>query len=353
MVFVCPPGGGKDMIINLVRKLMEEAHEGMPQGSGFAMAQESISAKGLLDILSDDDSEFSFSYTQNKKKHVVKYHSVIACIPELGTLLPDYNTHLIAILNELYNCKPVFRERIRGHANTGGLNISNPHISLLLGTQPATLSETFPEQAYRMGFFSRTHILYSPKTYPIAMYDDTRPDRVPIWDRLVSDLRAIGSISGQFKTTPGFRSLMNDFHLNLPSPLTHSRFEDYNARRSLHLHKLSMACSISESNSLILTEAHLERALPILLHAEKVAPSVFEGLTTSSGFAHTVEQVLTTRKQGETITHAELERRLRRTHKPYEIGQILRSMIAAGDLEPQDTKNGMPIYIINNKEQLA
>lgn len=352
-MLVCPPGGGKDMIINLVRKLMEEAHEGMPQGSGFTMAQESISAKGLLDILADDDSEFNFSYTQNKKKHVVKFHSVIACIPELGTLLPEYNTHLVAILNELYNCKPVFRERIRGHGNNGALNISNPHVSMLLGTQPTTLSETFPEQAYRMGFFSRTHIIYSPKTFPVAMYDDSRPDRTPIWDRLVTDLRSMGTLAGPCTTTPGFRQRMNEFHLSSPDALTHSRFEDYNARRSLHLHKLAIGCCVSEGSKLILTEEHFDRALAYLLAAEKVAPSVFESLTTSSGFSHTVEQVLTTRKQGEIITHAELERRLRRTHRPYEVGQILRSMIAAGDLEPQETKNGMPVYVINNKAQLT
>jgi hypothetical protein len=339
------------MVINLVRTLLEMALEGLPQGSGWSIAHESVSAKGLLDVMASDDSEFTFSYHQSSKKHVVKYHSVIACTPELGTLLPEYNTHLISIFNELYNCKPIFRERVRGHGNTD-LVIPSPHLGLLFGTQPTTLSETFPEQAFRMGFFSRTNIIFSKKTYPVPLYDVTRPDRTPLLDKLISDLRSIGTAAGKFRATPAFQHKINEFHMCNPGALTHSRFEDYNARRSLHLHKLAMICAISEGNRLQVDAHHFDRALTFLTEAESTAPSVFTDLVTSSGFAHTVEQVLTDRSVGEVISHAELERRLRRTHRPYEVGQILRSMIQAGELEPLECRNGMPSYKIHNTKVL-
>lgn len=348
LMLVGPPGCGKDMTINKIAKLLEAVGE---EGEGFNLSGESVSAKGILDMLAEEDSEFTIRANIEGKLQTQKFHSVTACVPELGTLLPEYNTQLVSILNDLYNCKPEFKERIRGRGVNPTVKISNPHLTMLMGTQPTTLSETFPEQAYRMGFFSRTNIIFSREEHPSVLHDRTRPNMEKLFPTLITNLRSIASMAGQFKSTIAFESAINNFHLTNPGKLSHSRFSDYNTRRSLHLYKLSIICSASESNKKVLDIEHFNRALEFLTEAEAVAPNVFGELTTSNGFSHSVEQVLESHKGRSIIAHQQLERSLRRTHKPYEVGMIIKSMINAGDLTEVKSKAGLPKYKISRKAE--
>ena len=347
ILLVGPPGCGKDIVINKVVKLINAANEGMTQGTGFRMAGRSISAKGIIDLMAEDDSCFNYRAKVNGKTGKVEFHSVLVCVPELGTLLPEYNTQLVSFLNELYNCNEMFEEQIRGRGTNSTVKITNPHLAMLMGTQPTTLSETFPEQAFRMGFFSRTNIISTKKSMPVKLYDRTRPNNEALFPKLVSDLRAISMLQGEFKTTPDFEELSNNFHLQQPQSLKHSRFEDYNTRRSLHLHKLAMICAISENSKMLLDTTQFERAKKYLYEAETDAPAVFDGIVTSEGFQHSIEQVLVGKGNGTgIISHQQLERSLRRTHKPHEVGHIIRSMIGGGDIIEMETKTGLPKYKI-------
>jgi hypothetical protein len=333
------------MVINKVVELISRAHSEMSQGEGFRLAGRSISPKGIVDLLAEDESEFSFRIGRDT---VTKFHSVLACVPELGTMLPIYNPQMISFLNELYNCSYLFEEQTRGRSTSSLVRISNPHLAMLLGTQPTTLAETFPEQAYRMGFFSRTNLVHSREEVIAKPYDRVRANREELLPKLISDLRALASLCGLYKTTSAFESAINEFAASNPNKLEHSRFTDYNTRRWLHLHKLSIICSASEGNSLSIDMPHFKRAKDILFRAEQSATSVFDNLVTSAGFQHTVEQIVNTRNGG-IITHQELERQLRRTHRPYEVGQIIRSMIGAGDLAPIETPvDQLPKYRISH-----
>ena len=352
VLLVGPPGSGKDMVVNKVVELITAAHAEMAQGGGFRLAERSISPKGIVDLMAEEESEFSFRLG---RWTVTKVHSVLACVPELGTMLPVYNTQMISFLNELYNCSPLFEEQTRGRGSSSVVRISNPHLAMLLGTQPTTLAETFPEQAFRMGFFSRTTLVHSREEVIAKPYDRARPNREELLPNLISDLRAMATVCGVFKTTPAFEAAINEFAATNPKRLEHSRFSDYNTRRWLHLHKLSAICSASEGNSLRIDVPHFIRAQDILLRAEKSATTVFDNLVTSAGFQHTVEQVVASRT-GDIITHQELERQLRRTHRPFEVGQIIRSMLGAGDLVPMDVpEDQMPKYRISRevKEKLG
>lgn len=347
-MFVGPPASGKDMIINLVSDLLKEVAIGMGPGKGFNIGPESFSVKGLIDALADDDAEFTFEYKQKNKKLSVTYHSLLLCLPELGTFLPEYNTHLVSCMNDLYNCKPAFADRVRGRGAASLVTINNPHLGLLLGTQPATLTDIIPEQAFQMGFTSRINMIVTRDVEVQPLFQDTVVDKSALWQKLVSDTRAIATLTGPFTTTKEYRNLVNDFHLKAPGRLTYSRFEDYNARRSLHLNKLAMICSAAEGNKQTLTAEHFHQAKAFLFRAEASAPLVFEDIKTSNGFHHTVESIT---HKGGTISHAELERKLRKTHKPYEVGTIIKHMISAGDLIPEVTKVGQQIYHMSKELQ--
>lgn len=347
VMLVGNPGSGKDAVINQIVDILRFAHEGLEQGQGFQFSGRSLSPKGVIDLLNGEDSEFNFQRRIDGKMQTVKYHSFLLCAPEFTTVMPVYNTQLIAFLNELYNCSSVFEEQVRGRGAVSQVSIKNPHVAAFMGIQPATLFEVFPEQAFRMGFFSRVNMIYTEETFPANPFDDAKPDRTDRLPRIITDVRSIAQLSGEFKPTKAAGDLIKDFANNGPGALKQSRFLDYNTRRWMHLTKIALACSASESNSLTIEVPHVERAMKYLVASEKVMPKVFENISTADGFEHTVEQLLVNTRTS-IITHQELERALRRTHRPYEVGQIIASMLRAGDLEEIATKKGLPKYQISD-----
>ena len=345
------PGSGKDLIINTVRYLLTSANKGLEQQQGVNIGPESLSTKGLIDALADDNAQLTFTFKNGSKSETVHYHSLFIANGELGAFMPEYQTQMISIINDLYNCKPTFGERIRGRNNASETLLENPHLALLLGTQPAVFAKIVPSEAFQMGFTSRLIICNGGEIHRQPFFSAVETDAALV-GKIVSDLRALATLAGEYKPTKEFKEKMNDFNINNPGAIDHSRFVDYNTRRSMHLGKIAMCCAAAESNELVLTEAHYDRALEYLLLSEKNALTLFDDLITNEGFHHTVEQVLHSKAHKTVITHAELERKLRKTHKPHEVGQIIRSMIQSNDIVFIEYRGAMPVYSVQNQEGL-
>jgi hypothetical protein len=322
----------------------------METKQGVVIAPEAISTKGLIDCLADDESQLTFTVKIGGKIETVHYHSLFIANGEFGAFMPEYQTQMISIINDLYNCKDTFTERVRGRGNSSTVKIENPHLAMLLGTQPAVFARIVPTEAFQMGFTARLIICNAGYFQRKPFFNDESVDST-LRDKIISDLRAICLLSGEYKPDKRFTELLNSFHIENPRQIKHSRFEDYNVRRSLHLGKIAMCCAAAESNNLVLEERHFNQALEYLYLAEKDAPLIFDNLITDQGFHHSVEQALNN-KSLMTITHAELERKLRKTHKPYEVGQIIRSMVHAGDIVFSHYKGSVAVYNVQKREVL-
>lgn len=345
------PGSGKDVVINAVRSILTEMMTEMEQQQGVNLGPESISTKGLIDALADDEARFTFNYTENGKVNTVHYHSLFVAVGELGGFMPEYNTQMVSYINDLYNCKNSFGERVRGRGVSSTLKIENPHLSLLIGTQPAVFSRIVPSEAFQMGFTSRLIICHAREVFRKPFFGSPAGRDTTLFNKIASDLRVVSLLAGEYKADKHFKEKMEEFDIHNPNPITHSRFTDYNTRRSLHLAKIAMCCAAAESNELVLKETHFDKAFSYLTLAEKDVATLFDDLITSQGFHDDVEQILHS-KPVSTITHAELERKLRRTHKPHEVGQIIRSMIQAGDITFAKHDGVIPVYNVQKKEVL-
>lgn len=341
MLMCGPPGSGKDIVINTIRDLIATMMEGMEQAQGVNVGPESLSTKGLIDALADESARLAFTFSHGGKSVTVHYHSLYIINGELGAFMPEYNTQMVSIINDIYNCKKSFTERVRGRGAASEVKIENPHLTMLLGTQPAVFARIVPEEAFQMGFTARLIICNACEGIRKPLFETTSIDPT-LFDRIASDLRVLSLLTGEYRPEKRFKDKLNAFHMESPHAITHSRFADYNVRRSLHLGKMAMCCAAAESNELVLEERHFDQALHYLTAAEHDAPSLFDDLVTSQGFHHSIEQVLHNKTQ--TVTHAELERKLRRTHKPQEVGQIIRSMIQANDIVFSHYTGTMPVY---------
>lgn len=347
MLLCGPPGSGKDLVINTIRDLLETMLAEMETGQGVNIGPESLSTKGLIDALADENARLTFTYKEKCKSITVHYHSLFIAAGELGAFMPEYNTQMVAIINDLFNCKNSFTDRVRGRGNASEVKIENPHLTLLLGTQPAVFARIFPEEAFQMGMTARLLICFAKEAVRQPLFSNHNSDPT-LFSKIASDLRVLSMLTGEYKLDKEFKEKFGTFHMENPGELTHSRFTDYNVRRTLHLGKIAMCCAAAESNELILTESHFDQALEYLISSERDAPKLFDDLVTAQGFSHTVEQVL--HNKVETITHAELERKLRRTHKPMEVGQIIRSMLQANDISFAHYVGQMPVYNVQVKE---
>ena len=347
-VLLCgAPGSGKDNVITAVRNLLANATASMETQQGVVIAPESLSTKGLIDALADEESRLTFSFKDKGKTKTAHIHSLYIVNGELGNFMPEYQTQLVSIINTLFNCQNTFTERVRGRGIGSTVKIENPHLAMLLGTQPAVFARIVPIEAFSMGFTARLIICYADNMARTPFFSEELTDST-LEGKIISDIRALLLLAGEYKLDKRFKTRLNDFHMENPGAIQHSRFEDYNVRRSLHLSKLSMVCAAAESNELVLEERHFDQALKYLTLSEKCAPALFDNLVTSNGFQHTVEQVLHSKPQT-TITHAELERKLRRTHKPQEVGQIIRSMIQAEDVVFSHYAGGIPVYNVKKE----
>ena len=328
VTLVGPPGSGKDIAINSCSSLIERANKNLDGSSAIHLAGESMSGKGIIDRMASEKAQKSFRWTENGKDFSMMYHSLVVCAPEMGTILPEYDTRLISNLNELYNCKEAFQETVRG--GTGHLTIENPHVALLFGTQPNTLTTVFPEQTFSMGFTSRIIFVYASQIckQPIICFD--QDDSVDDAHKMLAqDLRRITEITGQFTISQKTAMLINDFHMEgaEQTAVNGARFEHYNTRRSLHAQKIAMLISLSEGPALRLEPTHWERALELMFKTEDVMPDIFAGVSSGRGF---VDRLYDLTVFGGTVTHAQAVAALARRCSPGEISYVISTGLTSG-----------------------
>ena len=104
LLMISNPGVGKDQAINPMRDIWAAAGK-------FNLAPISMTGKGLLDQLADASSQ---KQLLDKQKNLwINYHSLLIAVPELGVIMPTHDLGFLSILNELFNCWPLFEERIR------------------------------------------------------------------------------------------------------------------------------------------------------------------------------------------------------------------------------------------------
>lgn len=336
------PGYGKDVAVNPVATLLEAACEGVEDGYKLLIGEETLSPKGLIDSLNSPEAQ----QTLKHNGHIIHFNSLIGCIPELGTLLPEYDTKIISVINDLFNCRKHFKERTRGGTP---INIPNPHLALFLGTQPDTFVEIFPERAFRMGFPARLILVFAEQSHRVKIYDKNSKQNDPnLFSKLVSDLRSMLYLSGEFQMDPATQDLLNDFHLSGcdSTALEGFRFQHYNTRRSLHLQKLMMIMSISESSDMVILPRHFERAINLLFETENLMPKIFTGVVSNNGFHSMTEDVLQIKTVENQISMEQLVRQLRTKCRPNEIRQVISSMLAAGDIKDAGFVGGKQMFSV-------
>lgn len=331
IVLVAPAGVvSKSTSLGIGKNLLQELPDikfGPDSGTWQAIGQSLMEAQEFVPLTPGD--------YEGKMESM----SCITCaVGELGTFLDFQDRKLIDTLTSLWDGqRGTFEHRTR---TQGTININNPWINLISATTPAWLRHNVPIEAIGAGFASRVIFVFGEKKrqfipYPALMGDNNEMN--DLREKLVEDLRNIGSMLGEMVLTPeavmwGSQWYQNHW-TNRPIHMASERFDGYLARKQTHIHKLAIIISASESSNCIITEVHLQKAEKIVSAMEHDMIRVFEsiGVAPMSRLLQEIVSFLWTYKQQNiAVTQQSLYRHCFQIMSQSEFSEVMESAIKAG-----------------------
>jgi hypothetical protein len=193
---------------------------------------------------------------------------------ELGSLLGVKNDDVTNFLTDIYDCNPDWDKQTVGR----GLElIERPWLNLLGATTPTWLGDNLSSTALEGGFMRRILFVYEDTRLLIALPKMTKAQKA-IRQDLIEDLAHITALKGTFsfadKATESFYESWyeNPKRLELETNPMLSGFYEVKAE---HIKKVAMMLSLSEGDSLVITQGHLEAAIGMV---EELEPGMKKAL---------------------------------------------------------------------------
>ena len=331
ILLISPPGIGKSDAIGTVRQVWS-------QFANLPVAPISMTGKGMIDELASDRSHQSFTLGGQE----YTFSSLLVPAPELGTLLQEYDTGQISILNDLYDCGSSYNERTRGG---GELYIENPHISMLLGTQPKFLGHVFPEHAFGMGLTSRMLMVYDDKQVGLDLFGSNNQASEQTFQSLVNSFKPIARMKGQFDVSPEAQAAIQElYNTNIPPQPTTFKLEYYNTRRTSHLLKLCMMIGAARHSLPYIALEDVENSYAVLLDVEKRMGEIFVEMANVSeaevireAFQHLVREYNNNDRKPlrESVLNGFLQQRV----ASWKVDHVINNMRRSGNIIVQGNKN--------------
>jgi hypothetical protein len=224
----------------------------------------------------------STNYEDPETKQVKAHCSLTAFSEELSVFLGQNDIKLLANLTDWYDSKDTWSYETVGR---GRDSLEGLCFNLLGATAPEWIQSMLPYEAIGGGFTSRViFIVEENKGKTVAKHQLT-VNELELGQSLLRDLERISQLNGQFFFSKSGEDAYvawyteQDRLLNLGQPAVEdSRFSAYCERRATHLRKLMMIVSASRSDSLVIEQEDFERAVALLLKAERKMGWTFGGL---------------------------------------------------------------------------
>lgn len=268
IIFVAPPG--------IVSK-------STTAGIGMSLLRQVEGVKFGPDIVTWPALISAFAEAGEAFEHKNEWHHMCPLTlesSEFGNLLNPQDREMVDLLVSLWDGKAGAFEKKTKHS--GNDSVINPWINLIACTTPAWIAGNFPEYLIGGGFTSRCVFVYADRKAQLVAY----PSRcVPAGhkekeQRLVADLQHIATnLVGEYALTPAAYEWGTKWYAahfaQRPAHLDDERFGGYLARKQTHIHKLAMVLAASASDTLIITDTHLQVADEMVTDLEMSMARVF------------------------------------------------------------------------------
>lgn len=266
---VGPPGGRKGTAMKIAKSFVQTLN--IPLGADSLGSTQAL----YKEIM---DAEDSYVDPQGLTK---KHKSVSIWSEEFQVFLSDRDQMLISSLTDLFDCADNWKYKTLARKNE---DLSNCWLTIIGAITPSLLQAKLSQDAVGGGLISRIIFVvgYGPKQRKALQFLTEEEEEVA--KKLDTDLQEIANLSGPFILSKEFlKAYVRWYEQEYDdSGVSSEKFAGYNHRRPLHLNKICMLVSVAESNDMIITDKHFEKALAILQVTEQEMPNAFYGLGLSS-----------------------------------------------------------------------
>lgn len=294
VALVGPPGGRKGTAMKIAKSMVQELD--IPLGADSLGSTQAL-YKELI------DSEDSYIDNNGVAK---KHKSVSIWSEEFQVFLSDRDQMLIPSLTDLFDCADVWKYKTLSRKTE---DISNCYITIIGGITPALLQASLSQSSVGGGLISRIIFVvgYGPKQRKALQF--LTEEEEDIRTKLKEDLQEIATLQGQFTMSKDFlRAYIKWYEQEYDyNSVSNEKFAGYNNRKPIHINKLCMLISASESSDLIITDKHFFTALSILQATEQEMTSAFQGLGMSAT-ANVYAKILSFIESKDTFDFTELVR---------------------------------------------
>lgn len=199
---------------------------------------------------------------------------------ELGNLINFVDRDMLNAYIALWDARAKFDKETKTSGNDA---ISGPWINMIGCTTPHWIAENVPQAAVGGGFTSRCIFVYAEeKVAYIALPDEMVVDaQQAAWkSALITDLHHIAhNLTGPFELDKSARDWIRPWYEALwksaKASASADQVDGFIARKQTHLMKLAMVLSVSEGDSLVISERHMRLSDMMVSATEKDLPKVF------------------------------------------------------------------------------
>jgi hypothetical protein len=249
---------------------------------------------------------------------------------ELSVFLGYNNQNLMADLTDWYDCRKRWTYRTK---TQGSDEIVGVYVNLIGATTPELIQSTLPLDAIGGGLTSRMIFVYEDRKGKKCPGAFMTPALRKLKNQLINDLSQIFLLCGEYKISRAFMDLYIDWYMKLEeSTAKDGRFAGYFERRPTHLRKLSMICSASRGDSLVLEAEDFHRALFTLETVERKMPNVFAGVGRNV-LAEVMIRVESLIRESKETTYGTIMNTFSNDLNPRELSMILESLTRSGKIK--------------------
>lgn len=265
VALVGPPGGRKGTAMKIAKGMVQQLE--IPIGADSLGSTQAL----YKEIMNAEDS---YMETNNLPKI---HKSLSIWSEEFQVFLSERDQDLIPALTDLFDCADNWKYRT---LKRGLENVSNCYLTIIGAITPSLLQAKLSQTAVGGGLTSRIIFVvgYGPiKKVALPFLSE---EEIKLKQKLNEDLQQIANLAGPFKLNNDFLHNYSRWYENTNSSdgVANEKFMGYNSRRALHLNKLCMIISASESDNLEIHKHHFEKALAILEVTEAEMPNAFYGI---------------------------------------------------------------------------
>lgn len=317
VIFVGPPGRvRKSTSIRLGRRLLLGVE-------GIQFSADSITREELIRQLG--------KISTTSKQAALTIHST-----ELSSLIEPSGIKMIQFLTDIYDGDFKWRYATKGQ---GRDTIKNPVLNILAATTPTWIAEGLPADVIGHGFTSRIAFIYADDRRYLRPFP--REPSAELIKNLTTDLDHISRIEGPFSWGPGAKDVYDRIYTEIDESKPEDyRIEGFHNRKDIHVLKVAMLLSISESDDLVLTPTFITAAYEALNDIEETMGKTFSAV---GKYEHAAdfERVLAAITAAGGMTSEEIHDKFYAIGDVQEIANILHMGVSTGRLI-RETKKGKP-----------